>query len=690
MALPPQRINYATNPNFAANSGAVVQQTNQVVNPSFEVDLFSYTLSGCTGAVTASFPQMNKSGTKILQCAADGTLVIPGISMITSTYRPAVTPGQYVGFGGFVATETGYEVRVQIIFRDSAGNVIAGGSYASAWQVGSFYNGAFCQVIGVAPALSTSVAYYVQYRNPADTVNPMASGKRMWVDALNLFVAATQEEAQFWLNFPYFDGSTVMADYPIAWTGTAHQSTSTITTNPMPNLAGSVGTGGLGFTNQCTSGGARYGTTYGRFTWTKGSIGGSAGLVLTPSITGSTGDIRSNLVSLRSNVAKDVCLLFRFRNGSTVVGSGQTAYVTLAPGVWTDFKVEGLAATGAYTNVQVYALVSNSSTNNPGDSLDMDAVLIVNAATVTGGSGGYFDGSFSAPGLWKYAWTGTANASTSTEDVTGLWVDVDLTTVAPSAQVTALDLGVTAVKTQVVRESGGQGWSVPGWRGKNSLNAETMVDWFPPLGRPVTYTLFVNGVSTSSRTVTFPSTVGYVVDPLQPGTAMPVTTVDTGQSLYLSHYALTKRTLKARSNHEFPVGGRYPIASSGPRQAATGLQFILNAPTTALADQLEALVKDAPILLFRPLTTWGNLPGVCYTDGDVSPEFFHRGAGGRFSQWRVEGDLVQPVSRGVINGTITNDMVAANLAGRTNASIAAASGYRKNIEIKANPLGLGS
>jgi hypothetical protein len=179
------------------------------------------------------------------------------------------------------------------------------------------------------------------------------------------------------------------------------------------------------------------------------------------------------------------------------------------------------------------------------------------------------------------------------------------------------------------------------------------------------------------------------VDPLQPDGAMAVDITDTG-GLHLSSLALTSRALKSRGKLEYPLGGRYPIASAGPRSAASGMTFMINAPSTAIADQLEGLVEDAPILLLRPLPSWGNLPGICYIMGDVAATIFRRGAGGRFSQWAVEGDLVQPVSRGVVTGLITNDMVATNLAGRTNDNVRTASSYKRHIEIKANPLGLGS
>ncbi|ASR84152.1 minor tail protein [Arthrobacter phage Wheelbite] len=684
MALPPQRINLATNPAMGAAGAPAAIATNLLVNPSFETNVTTGIVksSVITTSQTAFAPTV-VSGSSAMQ-------MVIGAGATTSTFIyqiPAAVDGEWLAFALNMRWSSGSRYfRQRIAFYD-AGSVQTGlYSGPAVYGVNNSTGGSRYVFSAQAPAGSVVARVYLYFYDDAAMVTAPVDTTTWATDAWCAVSKPAQDEAEWWaMNF--FDGSTPTDNYTYAWTGTAHLSTSTKAVNAVTGVSAVPGTGAAGFTNQCTVGGARHGTSFVRLQWTRAGGGGSAGIIYTLNVAGASGDVRSALVSFRSNVAKTMCFLFRFRNVSTVVGTATTSYVTMTPGQWLDFKVDGLPATGTYTNIQVYGLVINSDTHVAGDQLDMDSILIEAAPVIH--PDGYFDGSSSAPGLWKHAWTGSVNGSTSTRDVTGLWVDVDTTTTAPSAQVTALDLGVTAVKTQVVRETGGQGWSVPGWRGKNSLNAETMIDWFPPLGRPVTYTLFVNGVSTSSRTVTIPSTVGYIVDPLQPETAMPVDIVDNG-GLYLSHEALVQRTHKSRSNQEFPLGGRYPIASTGPRQALSGLSFILNAPSTAVADQLESLVEDAPILLFRPLPSWGNLPGVCYTDGEVTPTFFHRGSGGRFSQWAVEGDLVQPVSRSVISGTITNDMVAMNLAGRTNASIASASAYRKNIEIKANPLGLGS
>ncbi|MFF2842699.1 hypothetical protein [Paenarthrobacter sp. NPDC057981] len=210
-----------------------VTATQQVTNPSFEVDFSGWTLDGTTAATTTSFPQMLKSGTRIAQIVSDGTRTVPGISVIGSTVRPQIVEGQWIGLKAFMATEqSNYQTRVQVIFRDAAGASIAGSSFASPFTASPFYAGDWPQVVAQAPAGAVSVALYLQYRNGDDTANFVPAGKRMWADAVEAFVADTSDEVLARLSEPYWDGATAdTSNTDYAWTGTAHASRSTRTIN---------------------------------------------------------------------------------------------------------------------------------------------------------------------------------------------------------------------------------------------------------------------------------------------------------------------------------------------------------------------------------------------------------------------------------------------------------------------------
>lgn len=203
----------------------VAVKTNHIRNPSFEIDDVTWIRSGCT-FTRGSYSQMAKSGTYQGTFSSDGTVAAPYAGVSTSTYRPAVTEGQWISFKAFTATETGgYQTRISFQFRDVAGAVLS--TFYSAWVDAPFYTGITRSLSAVAPANAASVAYYVWFQ---DGLNPgviVPSGKRLWVDAVNMGIGATQAEAEA-VTSVYFDGSTADAtDVDYAWTGTAHASTST-------------------------------------------------------------------------------------------------------------------------------------------------------------------------------------------------------------------------------------------------------------------------------------------------------------------------------------------------------------------------------------------------------------------------------------------------------------------------------
>lgn len=215
---------------YAAYVDEYVTATNYVPNPSFENLYNSWTLVNCTASVTNSFSQMLKAGGNILQAVSDGTSAIPSVAVTSASYRVPVAPDQWLGMGAFLATEKDYEVRIFINWRDSAGATISNSN--SPWTVGSFYAGAHLQVVAQAPAGAATAGWYLQWRNPADTANPMASGKRMWADTIRMFRGDDSAYVQTLLDQPYFDGNTPdTAEVEYAWTGTAHLSASTRTTH---------------------------------------------------------------------------------------------------------------------------------------------------------------------------------------------------------------------------------------------------------------------------------------------------------------------------------------------------------------------------------------------------------------------------------------------------------------------------
>ena len=216
---------------FTQNSleTTTVTRTNLITNPSFEVNTTGWTVSGATIARTTGFPQMVKSGTAIAQVTSDGTSPAP----YAAFSGVPVTAGQWLGVKEFLASElTGnIQVRLYVSFRD--GSNVETGNAGTTYVKASFYTGTFAQLTAQAPANTVTAVVYAQFRNGDDTVSNLASGQRLWVEAVQAHTATTQALAQAALDQGYFDGSTASggnvvngANEIYRWTGTAHASTS--------------------------------------------------------------------------------------------------------------------------------------------------------------------------------------------------------------------------------------------------------------------------------------------------------------------------------------------------------------------------------------------------------------------------------------------------------------------------------
>jgi hypothetical protein len=408
--------------------------------------------------------------------------------------------------------------------------------------------------------------------------------------------------------------------------------------------------------------------------FTKDATGAAVGILwgAVAQITGAIGTVISTRLWVRSSNANSLIL----RNNATSMGVSYP----LNANEWTEITVTGYAVTVA--DFRLGALITMAAAGT----IDFKHGLVVAGATLPP----YFDGAINGGGNYTSKWNGAANASTSTRDYYGIWAEQLGGAGAPMVQVTVIGLGGVAVSTQVIRQSGRDTWSVPGWKKRNTLGGETFTDATPPLGRPVTYTLISNGLTINSISLTVTSTTGWVQDPLSPETAMPVALTDENPAiLALGKAALKRLTYGAQYEEETPLGGAYPIVRAEARSAASGLEFHLNAYQNVTSDALQQLVLDTPVLLFRGLPSWGSIPALAYLVGDVEEAPFNRDRGGQFTAWVAAGKLAAPVALGPLTGLITNAMVQDNLAGRTNASIQSVSGTKRNIDVQADPLSLG-
>jgi hypothetical protein len=683
------RINRADNPNMK-NAGAPVSvATNRVANPSFETGYSSWSPTNCTASVITSFPQMTKAGSNILQAVSDGTAVIPSVAMTSATYRPAVTAGQYVGFTAFMATETNYQVAVQIQFRDGAGASL--GYYASPWVTGSFYAGANPQIVQQAPANTASVAYFLLWR--VGDGSTMASGKRMWADAAKCIVAASQEEAQYWLDFPYWDGANAPTDFTTAWSSTAHLSDSVLYANTPSKVTQVPGTGAVSYLNNATVN-PRHGSHIARLTWTKGGIGGSAGIVYTEFDAGNAGDVRSVLVSLRtSSSAKDVTLLFRFRMAGVAVGQAPLAYVRLTPNEWQDFRFDGLVATGAYDSIQVYGLISNSNTQVPGETLDMDSVLLEAEAT---SNPTFYDGNTPDTSDVEYSWLGTPDFSESRALFHVTQAGYPLpgeqpTDLPPRIRVTVS--GVTGTKDyQLVRTVGGETNIVPGWVERSITGSDVDTDWAAPLNRVIRYQLIevTSGVVATAEIV-LDSRAAILQDPIQPDRYIRVS----ARGARIPGWATmtegsTAQVVYGNSGNLVPImGSLYPVALGGQVTRGNNVPELFSTYTESDADQFRNMVLGgSTVFLLRPTQDMKPLPPLAYLSGAFTeaPITSQWDPANGTTHWEINANLVAAVIQAAKSGYITYDQVQALLGGLTYDQVQAKYASLKYLDVQADPL----
>lgn len=210
------------------------------------------------------------------------------------------------------------------------------------------------------------------------------------------------------LQFPLFSGGPWSVPRTNLATNPSVQGTSV-------NYGTAAGTGTAPLTRQGSGG--LFGPQFMRQTWSVAGTGG--GINYTQPLTNVTAAGVPMSVSwwVRSNVAKSLALRAAFRNSSGVEGTGlgskTSPFVTLAAGVWTEMKVEGLQSTQAAADLLVTVVVNPSTVNAVTDNIGVDGLMIEAASSIRGP---FFDGE-TPNDTTIYEWTGTANASTSTASV---------------------------------------------------------------------------------------------------------------------------------------------------------------------------------------------------------------------------------------------------------------------------------
>lgn len=258
--------------------------------------------------------------------------------------------------------------------------------------------------------------------------------------------------------------------------------------------------------------------------------------------------------------------------------------------------------------------------------------------------------------------------------------------VRPTVILTVTGLGVSTVTVRITRSVGGESLTVPGALAWEVVDSGALTDYAPPLNIQATYTLYVDGVIADVKTVTAVSEHSWIQDPRQPDRCLPVVLggIEPG-CLTLGGESLQAFDYPAGSSTMPVMGDSYPVAFGGQRSAARGVNLTLHAMDAPGRDMF-ALIKESPVLLFRPAVAEIPLPPMTYMLAAVTATHHGAGSGEAFTTWSVSGDLVRAVLQQVISGFLTYDDVQAVLGVYTYDEVQALAAGTTYLDWQKNPL----
>lgn len=433
----------------------------------------------------------------------------------------------------------------------------------------------------------------------------------------------------------------------MAVTVTTNRATNPNVATASTNWAFVAGTSGAG------SGARNSGTGYDgaagfwRSTWTTATSAASGGFTYTQ--TGLSASTQyTHAVWVRASKAITVRLTSQYQtSGAVNTGSATNGTaVALAANTWTRISVTS-TSTSTSDRVVLTAAASSGLWAN-GDTFDGDLMTIVTGSTAVTG----FDGSYTAGLGYTYAWTGTANASTSTATLYDPVLALVAYTDAPCArvEVTITDLPPTANRVTLWRTADGLRRRVRSYSDIEIIGSDFTTDYEVPLNRLVTYEIEVlSGISvggpdgSASITVTTPDGCGYIQDPLNPDSAIKVYAEagPAGEPTLLPG-ALSKLQYHLDADLIPIMGWNEPVGLLGQRMVQSNVPFDMFTDAAQQATDLRNLLLTAGMVLIRPGADWGNsLPGLCYI-APPDPEELPIGVtfGAEYTEWKFTASLM--------------------------------------------------
>ena len=394
-----QETNLAINPNMDAASKAapVLLATNLVPNPGFMVNTTGWTPTAGTMSRQTANPDIGVGHAQISATGANAALAHAAIPVVAGrTYRAVAR----VRAGNAGAAND--NVTLRLTFRNASNATTGTINGVAVPAVQANYKD--LNVQGVAPAATTNVLVSLNAVS--------ASGDIYWYDSIALF-DTTEWPAGF------FDGDTAdTANFTFAWTGTAGNSTSTVTgppiaaTNLVPNPGFETGYAGWTPVDATTPNidTGVFDTGAASFKYQAAAVTKTGALYyqyVFGIVPGRTYRLSSRLMQPVAGAPLRAKVVWHGESG--VLGTMQSEERVLIPGQWTPLTISGVAPAGA-TRAVVYAFEDTQQALRAGEVVYVDSVLLARDPNpVTGARPGYFDGNSGT----EFGWTGAPDLSPS-------------------------------------------------------------------------------------------------------------------------------------------------------------------------------------------------------------------------------------------------------------------------------------
>lgn len=618
--------NLATNPSFETASGTVEVRRNLARNPDANSITNWSNVGGATHTRTAD-TTFGYNGSTSIRYDLTGSGALGGKVNIDG----GITSGETVVWETWVFSSKPQSIQP---YWERSSPSYAGGNGGPAVSV----------LANTWTRITGSVTFSSTQADPAGTFGfgVFAASSTAWVSGDKFWLDAALIEKASILG-SYFDGSTAAAgDFTHAWVGTVNGSASVQNGSGFPAPSSGQASKSIRSTAWFSSGSKslrNIPTTSASATF-PGGTGFAFGMA--------AGKTYTALVKLRLAAAQTGTLSDYARRVAVFNGGTLIARTDQAPNTAGEHELR-LSFTVPASATSAYVVLYNGSSETE---VWWDGLLVVEGEYV----GPYFDGDTPTVANARYAWTGTAHASTSTYTFRGLTLEPLDTAPCPRVGVTVEGLSPGDHEITVWRTADGERNPVPGIRTVKVIDSFFEQDFAAPLGRTVHYELEIlsgpdAGLQGLRATTQLDSSSGWIHDPMNPASAVPVSGKRTaGGETYFRSQAFSTMAYQANVSQHLVMGDTRPVSISGPRMAPSGVPLSVSTQAEAENVRLRDLVRGAVHLVIRPLPEWGShIPGTAtYSVADAEEQPFDVSWGGSLTRWQLSGDVVRPSAARVL------------------------------------------